>query len=183
MLFQNKRNSSYSLLVLCHKHLLWLCGFSLLFLSSVLMKVLYMKCLDLPVFSFMCNVCCVLFKKSFSHQDNPVVFPFTLRFLIDLYLIYLHMGTIFTWTLSCSPINWDIWHAQCVIYQVPFTPRSVFWTVLSFWLIILSIPMPVPYNLDYYDSIKCVINLLSFAAFPRMYKLFFHINFRITLSN
>ena len=215
---------------------------------------------------------------------NPIVFPFTLRFLIDLCLIYLHMGTIsfFIWTLSSTPINWDIWHAQlvqfssvaqscptlcdpmnhstpglpvhhqlleftqthvhrvgdaiqpshplsspsppapnslpasgsfpvsqlfawggqsigvsasasvlpmntqdwspldilCVIYQVPFMPRSVFWTVLSFWLIILSIPMPVPYNLDYYASIKCISNLLSFAAFPRMYKLFF----RITLS-
>ena len=47
---------------------------------------------------------------------NPIVFPFTLRFLIDLCLIHLHMGTIsfFIWTLSSNPIIWDIWHAQLV---------------------------------------------------------------------
>ena len=50
---------------------------------------------------------------------NPIVFPFTLRFLIDLCLIYLHMGTIsfFIWTLSSTPINWDIWHAQLVQFS------------------------------------------------------------------
>lgn len=87
---------------------------------------------------------------------NPIVLPFTLRFLIDLFAFGYNFS-FFIWTLSSSSIYWEVCsfpsHLTCSAYYIKSLYSWVCFLDCTLFLVILSIPMPIPHDLDYYDFI------------------------------